>query len=510
MKNPRESSVDEIQKKIVGKVAKVKEDKDDFVYRFNYVDLKNKICVNTMVSTDAKTGAKTPTFVKWDGENYTLCREFKTIDGLLVKVPPINDQFYRSFYDDIIFPDTIIEDHVPTDIVDEKITTFLKAWHAHPDDYFIIARNYIKFTWVYERFYRRPYLLIFGDYGTGKTEWGKFITQLCQNGLVTDDISAASLARILEMTGSTVMLDELDKIDFIKDSEKMNTILRNGYRKGGHYIVAEQEGKKFKPTSFMIDQPKILVKRNMLRDDALASRVIPFKITPRDKDLTDVMRRNDESWWHDERKLEFQAIVNLLLKWRWQNIFTQDNILIVPGMIARFNDTIMPLLKMGNAEDRSIMIDYMRKQEKVAIDSSSDDQRIQIVRIIYGLTETARENSLLGTPAARISLTEIIDEAKSSFGGDIPEFDFKKAWNPKRVKRDLMDLGFEVERYQNKGYIKLGSLADLLPRLIQKYNIKEEAKEESPSPVDKIIGNGIDVDVDRSNIDIKDLFVSDN
>ena len=499
MKNPRESVVDEINNKAVKKVAKEAKDKDkdNFVYRFNYVDLKNKICVNTLVSTNSKTGEKTPTFVKWDGEKYELCREFKTVDGLLIKIPPINDPFYRGFYDDIIFPDTIIEDFVPTDVVDNKITEFLRAWHAHPDDYFVIARNYIKFTWVYERFYRRPYLLIFGDYGTGKTEWGKFITQLCQNGLITDDISAPSLARILEMTSSTVMLDELDKIDYRQDSEKMNTILRNGYREGGHYIVAEQDGKKFKPSSFRIDQPKILVKRNMIRDDALASRVIPFKLTPRDKDLQDVMRRNDESWWHNERKLEFKAIVNLLLKWRWQNIFLEDRILIVPGMIARFNDTIMPLLKMGSVEDRSIMISYMRKQEKVAIDSASDEQRIQIVRFVYNVTENARLNNLLGTSAARISLTEIIDEAKAILGGDISEFDFKKAWNPKYVKRNLMDLGFEVERYQNKSYIKIESLADLLPRLLQKYNIKEE----SSIPVDNSLDKDIDTDIDRSKID---------
>ena len=336
-----------------------------------------------------------------------------------------------------------------------------------------------------------------GDYGKGKTEWGKFITQLCQNGLITDDISAPSLARILEMTSSTVMLDELDKIDYRQDSEKMNTILRNGYREGGHYIVAEQDGKKFKPSSFRIDQPKILVKRNMIRDDALASRVIPFKLTPRDKDLQDVMRRNDESWWHNERKLEFKAIVNLLLKWRWQNIFLEDRILIVPGMIARFNDTIMPLLKMGSVEDRSIMISYMRKQEKVAIDSASDEQRIQIVRFVYNVTENARLNNLLGTSAARISLTEIIDEAKAILGGDISEFDFKKAWNPKYVKRNLMDLGFEVERYQNKSYIKIESLADLLPRLLQKYNIKEE----SSIPVDNSLDKDIDTDIDRSKID---------
>lgn len=497
MENPRASVAQQIEDKAAGKIAKKQqqEAKDNFVYRFNYVNLDAKICLNTIVSIGSN-GEKLPTFVVWDGETHKLCKEFRTPDGLLIKVPPINDPFYRSFYDDIIFPDSIIEDLVPTDIIDEKITEFLKCWHAHPDDYFVIARNYIKFTWVYERFYRRPYLLIFGDYGTGKTEWGKFITQLCQNGLVTDDISAPSLARILEMTGSTIMLDEIDKIDYPKDSEKMNTILRNGYRAGGHYIVAEQEGKKFKPTSFCVDQPKILVKRKMIRDDALASRVIPFKMTPRDKDLKDVMRRNDETWWHNERKLEFQLIVNLLLKWRWQNIFRKDDILIVPGMVARFNDTIMPLLKMGDLEDREVMINFMRKQEKVAIDVAGDDYRIQIVRYVFEIIEDQKQSNLIDTPVQRISVTDIVAKAKEDVGEDMSEFDFKRAWNPKYVKRHLMDLGFDTEMKQHKTYIKLDSMSDLLPRLIEKYNIKLE----DPIPVDNPLDIDIDTNIDKSII----------
>ena len=488
MKNPRESTVEEIQNKVVGKVAK---QKDNFIYRFGYVNLEKKICLNTMVNDGV------PTYVLWDGTNYKLCKEFTTPEGMVLKVPPINEPYYRDFYKSIVFPDVIIEDIVPTDIIDEKITEFLKAWNTHPDDYYIIARNYIKFTWIHERFHIRPYLLVFGDYGTGKTEWGTYITGLCQNGLCVADISAPALARVLELTGSTIMLDELDKIDNRNDSEKMNTILRNGYLEDGTYIVAESEGKNFKPSSFKIDQPKVLVKRNMIRDDALASRVIPFKMTPRDKYIPDEMRRNDESWWHKQRKLEKLGIVNLLLKWRWQNIFLQDNVLIVPGLTARFNDTLMPLLKMGCKEDRELMVNYMRKQERAAIDTASDDQRIQIVRFLFALVEEQKSANILGTLASRLAIIEIIEKAKEIIGPDMSEFDFKKAWNPKYIKRTLMDLGFEIEGIRNKNYVKSESLMDLLPRLCEKYNIKVE----DPISVDNTVDIDIDSNVDKSIID---------
>jgi len=493
MKNLRGSISEEIEKKIIKKDKK----EDNFVYRFNYVNLDAKICINTMVSDGI------PTFVLWDGENYKLCREFITPEGMTIKVPPINQPYYRDFYKSIVFPDTIIEDLVPSSIVDEKVTEFLKTWNSHPEDYYVIARNYIKFTWIHERFHIRPYLLVFGDYGTGKTEWGTYITGLCQNGLCVADISAPALARVLELTGSTIMLDELDKIDNRKDSEKMNTILRNGYLEDGTYIVAESEGKNFKPKSFKIDQPKVLVKRNTIRDDALASRVIPFKMTPRDKYIPDEMRRNDESWWHKQRKIEKLAIVNLLLKWRWQNIFLQDNVLIVPGLTARFNDTLMPLLKMGSPEDKITMINYMRKQEKAAIDTASDDQRIMIVKFIYQLSEAAKENGSWGTPAFKLSVIEIIDKAKEVLGQDMSEYDFKKGWNPRYVKRNLMDIGFEVETIRNKNYVKSESLGDLLPRLCEKYNIRPEPTEETP--VDNSVDTDIDSTVDRNIIKEKEV-----
>ena len=130
-------------KKQIDKIDNKKQQKDNFIYRFGYVNLEKKICLNTMVNDGM------PTYVLWDGENYKLCKEFQTPEGMTLKVPPINEPFYRDFYRSIIFPDTIIEDLVPTDIIDEKVTQFLKTWNSHPDDYYIIARNYIKFTWIF-------------------------------------------------------------------------------------------------------------------------------------------------------------------------------------------------------------------------------------------------------------------------------------------------------------------------------------------------------------------------
>ena len=220
----------------------------------------------------------------------------------------------------------------------------------------------------------------------------------------------------------------------------------------------------------------------------------------RESEIPDSMRRNDEADWHDVLKTETRTILNLLLRWRWQNNFKSEGILIVPGMVARFNDTIMPLLKVANLEDRYCIIDYMKKQEKSAINAQSDDFRIKIVQYILELAKPSE--GLLGSPGSRIFTSDVIDKAKVDMEGEISDFEFKKRWNPRYVGRAIRDLGFELESYRNKNYIKPASLDDLLPRLVKKYAIKltdapdDEAEAESKT-VDKVVDKEVDIDIDK-------------
>lgn len=455
---------------------KEKETKQKVIYRFSYVNRKERICLDTIGSITK--GLFSPTFVKYDGNTQTheLCKEFMTPDGFLIAVPPYEQELYRDLYEEILFPDTIIEDKVPMEAIDDAITNLLKTWFKQPEEYFVVARNFIKFTWVYERFRYRPYLSIHGDWGTGKTEWGTFITQLSHYGLCVEDISAPTLARILDMTNSVIMLDEMDFIDR-SDSEKIRRILRNGYKKGGKYRVTEQETKKFYPASFLVDQPKLLIKRNITKDDALLSRMIPFKMIPRDKEVPISMRRNDEVDWDENIKGEARRIVSLLLRWRWQNIFEYHENILVPEMNMRFNDTIMPLLKVASDDDQMTIIRYMKQQEKVAIDTASDDFRLQLVKLLVPLYH--RTESLFGTGVNKIFITDIGNQAKEEFAEEMTDSDLKRLWSSRNIKRGLLNMGFELDMYGNKNYIKPDSLLDLLPRLCQKYSIKLEKDEEN-------------------------------
>ena len=189
--------LDDLEEQVTKKVKTAdKEKKSKVNYQFTYVNTRAKVCVNTMVSTEGEK--KIPTYVIFDGNTgvHRFAQEFKTPEGILITVPPATEGLYRDLYEEIVFPDTIVEDTIPTEVIDEAITKFLSTWNSHPDDFYIIARNFIKYTWIFERFYFRPCLTVFGDWGTGKTEWGSFITRLCQNGLVMEDVSRSEERRV--------------------------------------------------------------------------------------------------------------------------------------------------------------------------------------------------------------------------------------------------------------------------------------------------------------------------
>jgi len=451
-------------------IKKEKERLAKTFYRFSYVDKEEGICINTILKN------KKPIFIIWDGKEYLETDHYETPEGLILSVPPINDPFYRMIYKKVIIPDQIITDDVKTEDVDGVITKILKDWFVQPDDYFIIARAYIKFTWVYERFDKRPYLNIFGDWGTGKSEWGKYIGSMCQYGLMIDSPTYAALSRILDLTNCSAILDEMDTIDK-KEYAKIREILINGYDEDGNFVVAEAESKKFTPKVFRVDQPKIIIKRGTIKDGALASRIIPFKMLPRD--IPEEMRRSDEYSFQKERKRQMTYIANLLLKWRWGNIFEEENNIIIPDMLPRFNDVISPLLKVSKEEDRKVLMRHMKNIAKAVVTDISEEIRIEVLKLLVPIYN--KYTGLTGLGAKRIPVKEVVDLGKEKFENEMSEIDLKRVFNTKTIKRTLIDWGFEIESYRNKPHIRMESFVGLLEKLSAKYDIslKEEDEEEN-------------------------------
>lgn len=454
--------------------SSAKKEKDKSVWRFCYVNKAHDICLDTIRPDDGQ-----PEFVLWNGaEAVTGLREFLTPEGDLLKVPPMDNPFYRDVYSKVVFPNELVTKPPSTAIVDEAITRLLKRWFIQAEEFFIVARNFIKYTWVYERFRKNPYINIYGDWGTGKTEWGKFLAWLSHYGYVADDISAAALVRLLDMTNCTIMLDEAEYADG-EDGEKIRRILRNGYQRNGRYIVAEMDGKNYIPKAFLVDQPKIICKRQNLRDEALNSRVIPFKMVPHDEEIPLSMRRDDEYDWELSLKAEMTKVANLMLAWRHANIFGRSDSQVVDNLRIRYNDTISPLLKLAVEGDKDILISYIRSHQKQTLADQGDEFGLRVIKIINKIYRGYKRIS--GSLTPRVFLSEVTSQCVEEYSKETSEQEAKKFYTSRAINRTMKSFGFETDSYANKTFIIWRSLDDVMPKICKKYSIKtdEEVAEEA-------------------------------
>jgi hypothetical protein len=98
------------------------------------------------------------------------------------------------------------------DIV-KNIILFLKGqiWLPNDDDYVILGLTVIV-TYVQTVFQAVGYLLATGQAGTGKSQLGEVMVQLCANGTLVGDTSAATITRTLDQTRGFLVLDDIEKL----------------------------------------------------------------------------------------------------------------------------------------------------------------------------------------------------------------------------------------------------------------------------------------------------------
>lgn len=466
---PRDSFLDQYTKK----AAKAnKNDKPKATYRFCYVNKAERICLNTI-----KPVGQAPHYVLWDGKHLKEgLKEFRTPEGDLLQLPPMDVPFYRDIYKKIIFPDCIA-DLATNEQIDSAITGLISRKMILDHNYLVIARNFIKFSWIYERFNITPSLYLYGDYGTGKTSFGKWITWLSQYGQVMNKVTVAAMVRILDNSNSSIMLDEGDYLDG-DESDNFRMVLRNGYERGGNYIITESEGRNHVPRSFLIDQPKVISKRQWGKDDALASRMIPIRMTPKDQEIPESMRKNDEIDQTLAEHAEMREVTNMLLRWRMENIFKFAPPVLIDGMRIRFNDTVSPLLKVANESDKKVLINYMVEFERSTKVDVSDQFNIRIFRVVGKMYEELKNYG----PTTRIFLTDVSSRCIEDYGKEMSDTDAKRAYSSRAIKSAMKNLGLESELYANKVYLRWDSVEKMVPIIAQKYGITF-GDEEGPQPL---------------------------
>jgi hypothetical protein len=230
------------------------------------------------------------------------------------------------------------------------VESFLNKYYLMGDKYLgRILAYYVMLTWVYDSFNTICYLRAIGEAGAGKSELMNRLGAVCYRLLSSSGAtSAAAFFRVTETYRGTVFLDEADLHDGGDMTNDLVKFLNLGAMKGGSVIkladVPTENGREWEAVLFNAFCPKLIAMRREFRDDAVGSRSLTFKLTPREP--IELKEAGVRLFVDDEFRQRAQKIRNLLLRWRmehWEPEIEVGEELMDLEISSRLNQVTMPL-----------------------------------------------------------------------------------------------------------------------------------------------------------------------
>ena len=141
---------------------------------------------------------------------------------------------------------------------------FQACWKAH--------------TYFYPLFEYTPYNDLVGMKGTGKSQREDLLEWTCYNGMKSGDSTVSAIFRTVQGTGGTIILDEAENLKGGKDDKlELESLLRNGFQKGGKVSRSKEQNKTFVPETFSVYSPKVIGHIHAV-DNTLADRCISTEL----------------------------------------------------------------------------------------------------------------------------------------------------------------------------------------------------------------------------------------
>lgn len=214
---------------------------------------------------------------------------------------------------------------------DERQYKLLAVWTLH--------------TWTWEECAQTtPYLYLHSpEPGSGKTMTMDVLSSITRNPVVTADITAPTLTRLMDSEHPTLYFDELDTIFASKSSvnKQLQGVINSGYKRGGKAYRTAGQGIK----AFDVFGPKCLAGiHNGFMPDTIISRTIPVTLRRKRSNI---------------KKLPYyaalvgnraEAILNEIEE--WSEAFSDDirdfGLVSIPGLNDRESEILWPLLAIAN------------------------------------------------------------------------------------------------------------------------------------------------------------------
>lgn len=281
---------------------------------------------------------------------------------------------------------------VKANILYSSIKQLLKKYVVVSDEFFDVIVSYIMMTYIYILFQVIPYLWINGEKGTGKSTIMKIMSKLCFNTMFCSNVNPANIFRQIDNDGSTIILDEFEKM-YGEDKQEIIKILNQGFNIDG--VVPRCVGQNNQIRKFRSFSPKIMGGISNI-DDVLFERVIKYTTMKVNNISVPKFRESEDVKQEISKLVDDLYIFGLIYAPQIKDIYDKSEVGF-KGYTLREDDLWNPLLCIAKVIDEennntSITDNLLRYAKKLSNEkfkrNIENEPKLQLLYYLYSYFET--------------------------------------------------------------------------------------------------------------------------
>jgi hypothetical protein len=444
------------------------------------------VWIPCMVATDKKSTVRNLLFLVTSDRrkiyaNDTILREY----GWRLEYKPTS--FKNSWDLDAVEAFLNGADVDPSSVFDMVV----QEWHrflefTDPRDYVYNALWDIG-TYFHFLFSAYPYAYHGGSTQTGKSKALRLSSQIAFNAILSNNMSPASIFRLIQNARATLLLDETEKLSTRKMDNRVQefrSILLSGYQRGGQavYRVEKDKNEMQTVTPFNVYGPKRTANIEGL-EDVIGNRC---KITIHRRSVNNAIIKyepdpEDPIW----RTLRGQLCILFLQHWKEvKAIYDNLNPEELEGLDGREFELWRPIITMAK------FFDSFSAQKSTSITSTLCAQTTLCSLMVKLAQDSAAQSKVENMTEAneaillQVLLEGVLEDGYVSVAGIktkvLAEFDDPPSFiNSYWIGRTLKRLGFKDKRRVGTGYQYMLTVADIKD-VAERMGIKPQAKVKDP------------------------------
>ncbi len=352
----------------------------------------------------------------------------------------------------------------------EQVRAFIHRYFDCDPTFEGVAVLFVLMTWLYERFHAVPYMRFLGaDPETGKSRGTETVGAPCYRPLsFAGAMTPASMYRLIEAAGGTVLIDEGDFSD-TQIGADISKLLNCGYQQGSSVVrVEKDEDGNFVPKLYKVFGPKVINGRQRFSDDAVETRCLTY--VPQATTRPDIPVQLPGTFQQEATELQ-----NQLLRFRFDYFDSlQPSAEHIEGISRRMNQLILPLLtvcdllspQMRNRY-RSDLLRFAREADQLKRDLRAESLEATVVRKLVAFIEAG------SNPTCQELAQEVL-EAEAESRPDLK-------LSAERVGHMVRGIGLKT-KHTKQGSVVLAT-GRQLRALQERYGIERETvTKPSPEP----------------------------